>query len=259
MGTSSMFTGRKDAGTKTQTQTSTPAPQPSTETTTGKPWQGAKSALTRYLKNRGKATAGGFMQRYVAAGGGAGQLAALPCPGVAAGTAWLKFLLDVITYGARKALEKLRIDPEQDLNGVFAALLNALYPQAVTKEDAAAREALVLVISRLSEAPPQDKSEPDSEEYLAALGSLDKARCDELLTAFWAEYLWRRALIDFGSSIESCTDDFPRGCRQGDRAAEIHPRGGLRGPERSPGIRSGTERGGPKAAAGGVLRSFGKQ
>jgi hypothetical protein len=166
----------------------------------GRPWQQAKTNLTRYANgsspgNAGLSRAG---QSYVGARGGAGRAAGTATAGRSSVDRAGQFYSALAGGGGlTRALETigLRGLTGQPAEEVFAAIADALAPDGATLEEAAARRAVTESLSQLF-------AERVADGGLESLESMTPADVAGAVQNMVAAYVYHRWLEELGLSIE---------------------------------------------------------
>jgi hypothetical protein len=150
--------GNDDSGTSTETddspsQTTTQAPAPQTGGKSPAYWQSAKTQLGRPVSGRGggRSGYGSAAKAYVRALGGSRRAASSGRSARSATRSLGHFLSDVRNHGLNEALGRigLRELVGRDIHSVFAAVVDAIAPEGVTREEVAAREAVCQTLADL--------------------------------------------------------------------------------------------------------------
>lgn len=175
---------------------STEGEQPSPDA--AKPWQHAKSALTRFTKNGGRRELAVAGRNYVKARGGARRAAQNSVAGRAATGRVIGFLSRVATNGIADALESigLRDILGQSIEAALAAIMNKLAPSGGGLDESAARKAIDLTLLTIFE-------EYDVEANgIERLDEMDTKSVENAFQAVVSEYNFQRWMLELGKRVE---------------------------------------------------------
>lgn len=166
---------------------------------TARPWQAAKSSLTRFASGGGGRSGFGKAARsYVKAKGGARSATASATSGRRALGSAGQFLSTVARSGWTNALESigLRSVVGRSADVMFTAIVNAVAPEGATLEDAVARRAMCEVFDDLFEKKVTTSNNTES---------LSEMSPDDVLgatTDFVCLYVYYKWIEELGRSIE---------------------------------------------------------
>ncbi len=165
---------------------------------TSKPWQQAKSNLTRFIKTGGKRELANAGRSYVKARGGARRAAQSSAAGRAATGRVIGFLSHIATRGIADALESigLRDVLGQSVEAALAAIMNKLAPSGAGLDEAVARKAVDLALLSIFE---EYGVEADG---LDRLNEMDAAAVEKAFQAVVSEYNFQRWLSELGKRVE---------------------------------------------------------
>lgn len=177
-----------------------PPPVPAVPPATpGRPWQQAKTNLTRYAtgSSPGRAGLSRAGQDYVGARGGSRGAAAAAAAGRSSVARAGQFYSTLAGGGIARALEAigLRGLAGRSAEEVFAAIADALAPDGATLEEAAARRAVTESLAHLFEERVAD----------GGLDSLDRMTAADVAGAVQnmvSAYVYHRWLEELGLSLE---------------------------------------------------------
>lgn len=163
-----------------------------------KPWQQAKSNLTRFTKTGGKQELANAGRSYVKARGGARRAAQSSAAGRAATGRVIGFLSRVATRGIADALESigLRDFLGQSVEVALAAIMNKLAPAGAGLDEAAARKAVDLALLSIFE---EYGVEADG---LDKLDEMDAVAVESAFQTVVSEYNFQRWLSELGKRVE---------------------------------------------------------
>lgn len=163
-----------------------------------KPWQQAKSNLTRFMKTGGRRELGNAGRNYVKARGGAKSAARNSAAGRAATGRAIGFLSRVATRGIADALDSigLRDILGSPIESVLAAIINKLAPSGAGLDEAAARKAVDLSILSIFE---EYGVEADG---LNRLDEMDAAAVENAFQTIVSEYNFQRWMLELGKRVE---------------------------------------------------------
>lgn len=166
-----------------------------------KPWQQAKSNLTRFVKTGGKRELANAGRSYVKARGGARRAAQGSAAGRAATGRVIGFLSRIATRGIADALGSigLRDILGQTVEAALAAIMNKLAPAGAGLDEAAARKAVDLALLSIFE---EYGVEADG---LDKLNEMDAATVETAFQTVVSEYVFQRWLAELGKRIEEGT------------------------------------------------------
>lgn len=180
-----------------------PPPAPAQPTPTPARWALAKKSLGAYARSGGGGGTGRRLlqrsaRRYARASGGARKAANSATSGRAATAALCGFLSSVASRGVQGALEALGLGRfvGSDAETVLAAIENALAPAGSSREDAAARKAVGVVLEDIYERFGA------GDGGLEALERMSPDDVRAALTTSIAEYIYARWLSDLGRRLE---------------------------------------------------------
>lgn len=163
------------------------------------PWQAAKIAMSNVAKGGGtRKLIRSAAKSYSKAKGGPKKAAATASGGRSVVVSLGGFLSSVSKEGLNKTLTDLGLSKfiGRDVETVCAAIINELAPSGSSLEDAAARDALVEVISDLFKKFAVD------EEGLNKLESIDQETMKETLQECICCYLYKRWIQEVGISLD---------------------------------------------------------
>lgn len=163
-----------------------------------KPWQQAKSNLTRFTKTGGRRELANAGRSYVRARGGARRAAQNSAAGRAATGRVIGFLSRVVTSGIADALESigLRDVLGQPVESTLAAIMNKLAPTGAGLDEAAARKAVDLALLSIFE---EYGVEADG---LERLEEMDAAAVERAFQTVVSEYNFQRWMLELGKRVE---------------------------------------------------------
>ena len=163
-----------------------------------KPWQQAKSNLTRFTKTGGRRELANAGRSYVRARGGARRAAQNSTAGRAATGRVIGFLSRVVTSGIADALESigLRDVLGQPVESALAAIMNKLAPTGDGLDEAAARKAVDLALLSIFE---EYGVEADG---LERLEEMDAAAVEKAFQTVVSEYNFQRWMLELGKRVE---------------------------------------------------------
>lgn len=163
-----------------------------------KPWQQAKSNLTRFTKTGGRREFANAGRSYVRARGGAGHAAQNSVAGRAATGRVIGFLSRVVTRGIADALELLGLRDVlgQPIESALAAIMNKLAPTGSGLDEAAARKAVDLALLLIFE---EYGVEADG---LERLEEMDAAAVEKAFQTVVSEYNFQRWMLELGKRVE---------------------------------------------------------
>lgn len=163
-----------------------------------KPWQQAKSNLSRFVKTGGKRELANAGRSYVKARGGARRAAQSSAAGRVATGRVVGFLSRIATSGVANALESigLRDVLGQSVEAALAAIMNRLSPSGAGLDEAAARKAVDLAILSIFE---EYSVETDG---LERLDEMDAASVERAFQTVVSEYVFQRWLAELGKRVE---------------------------------------------------------
>ncbi len=163
-----------------------------------KPWQQAKSNLTRFMKTGGRRELGNAGRSYVKARGGVRSAAQNSAAGRAATGRAIGFLSRVATNGIADALESigLRDVLGQPVESALAAIINKLAPSGAGLDEAAARKAVGSSILSIFE---EYGVEADG---INSLDAMDAAAVEKAFQTLVSEYNFQRWMLELGKRVE---------------------------------------------------------
>ncbi len=163
-----------------------------------KPWQQAKSNLTRFTKTGGKRELANAGRSYVKARGGARRAAQSSSAGRIATGRVIGFLSRIATNGIANALESigLRDILGQSVEATLAAIMNKLAPSGAGLDESAARKAVDLALLSIFE---EYGVEADG---VGKLDEMDGAAVEKAFQTVISEYVFQRWLSELGKRLE---------------------------------------------------------
>lgn len=163
-----------------------------------KPWQQAKSNLTRFTKTGGKRELANAGRSYVKARGGSRRAAQNSVAGRTAAGRVIGFLSRIATSGIAEALESigLRDVLGQPIEAALAAIMNKLAPSGAGLDEAAARKAVDLALLSIFE---EYGVEADG---LERLNEMDAGAVEQAFQTVVSEYNFQRWMMELGKRVE---------------------------------------------------------
>ena len=165
-------------------------------------WKTVKTNLSKIIKGRNRSNYNHVLGQYVKASGGSSRLVQSAHSGVRAGRALGDFFYNISNDGFENTLHDLEIEFEnKNANEVISLVVNALAPDAVTKEDIVARSAMIDAMSFVYEYIECNNMDLECLNNMPAELSL-KSMC-----AYMQSYIWGVMQRDLQSRFEKYVSD----------------------------------------------------
>ena len=169
-------------------------------------WKTVKTNLSRIINGTysggRKRNYGHVVGQYVKAAGGSTRLVHSANSGVRSGRALGVFFNNISNYGIENLLHNLQIEFEdKSANEVISLVVDALAPQAVTKEDIVARSAMMDAMSFVYEYMERNNMDFD------CLNNMPSELSIKSMCAYIQSYIWGLMQRDLQSRFEKYESD----------------------------------------------------
>lgn len=166
-------------------------------------WGTVKSDFSKYInsKSRTGGRGGGSLKnvarQYVRASGGTRALMSGAISGTRSGRALHGFYGSVVSNGIRQTLESLHIQFQgKSVNEIISLLVNAISPDAVTKEDVVARKATQDALAHIYEYIERNSMD------IQCLDNMPQDLVDTSMCAYIESYIWGMMMKNLASRLE---------------------------------------------------------
>lgn len=166
-------------------------------------WQTVKSNFSKYINSKsGNSSRNGgsiehITRQYVKASGGAKVLILKSPSGLLSGKNLYSFYNNVRSNGIENTLKMLHIQFEgKSVNEIISLLVNAISPNAITKEDIVARKAIQEASFHIYDYI--DRNNLD----ITGLDNMSQELVDVSMCAYFTAYIWGTMMKDLTSRLE---------------------------------------------------------
>jgi hypothetical protein len=206
MGTSSIFRGNNDRNSLLPLDYSEQLGTVESPVT----WKTAKTSMSKYISSGGShGSAGHIVRQAIKANGGAHRMALSALPSIRAARSLGGFFASVRSNGVYTTLHQLGIQYEgRNVKDIFSHLINAISPDATTKEDIVARQAAQEALINVYEYVTNNDMD------LSCIDNMPVEVMDKAMKSFLTEYIWATAMKDLESRVEQYMLDVSSACER---------------------------------------------
>lgn len=206
MGTSSIFRGNNDRNPllpsdyEEQTQI---VEQPVT-------WKTVKTDMSKYISSGGShGSAGHIVRQVIKANGGAHRMVSSSSSSMRAARGLGGFFAGVRSNGVYTTLQQLGIQyAGKSVNDIFSHLINAISPDARTKDDIVARQASQAALINVYEYVA------DNNMDFSCIDNMPVEVMDRAMKSFLTEYIWATVMKDLECRVEQYMSDVTSACER---------------------------------------------
>ena len=166
-------------------------------------WQTVKANFSKYINSKsGKSSRNSssiehITRQYVKASGGTKTLILKSPSGLFSGKNLYSFYDSVRSNGIKKTLEMLHIQFKgKSVNEIISLLVNAISPNAITKEDIVARKAVQEASAHIYEYIVRNDMD------ISCLDNMSQELVDISMCAYFTSYIWGTMMKDISSRLE---------------------------------------------------------
>lgn len=190
-----------DPDNETESEDSKPSEEENQEGPLKGSWQETKTSMSQFITGTSN-NKGRIASNYVRASGGSKVASSKAISGRSATIQLGKFLSSIVRDGIYKTLESLHIDYiGKSVETLLSEIVNLISPNSTTKEDAAARNALIEVECKMYEFIVENEMD------LEALDTMNGVLFDEIMSSYVTVYIFEKMLNDLHSRFEKYGDD----------------------------------------------------
>lgn len=213
MGTSSIFTGKKDKHPLVPTDFDEQQEKKIPPVT----WKTVKTDMSKYISSGGTyGTAKHIISQAIKANGGAHRMTQHSTAGIRAAINMGNFFAGIASKGISVTLQQLGVQYEgKSVHAIFSNLINAIAPTAESKEDIVARDATMMALGNIYDYVLEN------DLALSSLDQMPKELIDNAIKSFLSEYIWANIMKDLESRIEQYMDDTSSACDRENDLKEV--------------------------------------
>jgi len=164
-------------------------------------WKGTKKAMSQFITGT-SSNKGRIASNYVKASGGSKVASSKAVSGRGTTIQLGKFLSSIVRDGIYKTLESLQINYiGKNVETLLSEIVNLISPNSSTKEDAAARNALIEVECKMYEFIVENEMD------IKSLDNMNEVMFDEIMGSYVTAYIFEKMLNDLQSRFEKYGDD----------------------------------------------------
>lgn len=190
-----------DSDDETENEENKPSEEQKQEGPLKGSWQETKKAMSQFITGTSN-NKGRIASNYVRASGGSSVASSKAVSGRSATVQLGNFLSSIVRDGIYKTLESLHIDYiGKNVETLLSEMVNLISPNSATKEDAAARNALIEVECKMYEFIVENGMD------LESLDTMNEAMFDEIMSSYVTAYIFEKMLNDLQSSFEKYGDN----------------------------------------------------
>ncbi len=161
-------------------------------------WQIVKSNMSKFLKSGGKySSTRNIASQYIQAMGGSKMVISRSNSGIRAGSNIVSFFEHILNEGIETTLNDLKIEYEgKPATEILSKLVNVLAPDSDTKEDVAARQAMMLALAKIFSYLEEHNMNIDK------INDISPTLISKVVVEYISSYIWISMMANLGSRLE---------------------------------------------------------